>query len=238
MKFSPLVECNDMRQSVGESPRKGCKRSVRFVAWFLPTCAVYLLWLFPSPEYNCYNNCDAGWFVTIGINLAAHGRYTVDTYPKNDYGHHATWPPVFPAVLACAIRGFGLNWYVLKLLMCLFGLANLWLLWNLMTAIPGGKVDFGLAASTVVLTALSPMYFLFSHATMTEVPFMFVTTLTLFVLARSEGLPGAATPGIAASVAFLTRGYAIVFLPAGVLHFLLGNSQEQKYPFNWVEVGL
>jgi len=34
---------------------------------------LYIGFLFPNPE-NIYNKDDAGWFLTLGINLAEYGR--------------------------------------------------------------------------------------------------------------------------------------------------------------------
>ena len=89
---------------------------------------LYLVFLFPSPEFNRYNKDDPGWFLTLGINLAEYGRYTVDTFPKEDYGHHATWPFVLPVLLASVISVFGVSWVALKGLMVTLGLMTLYLL--------------------------------------------------------------------------------------------------------------
>jgi hypothetical protein len=181
---------------------------------------IYLLFLFPSPEFSAYNKDDAGLFVTLGTNLAEYGHYSVDTFPREDYGHQATWPPAFPIVLAAVIRVFGFNWPVLKLVMVAFGLGNLWLLWLLLERFEPYGVSRSIAVTTVVATALSPMYFLFSHMTMTEMPFMCATTAALLLMMRSKGEAGGLGAGLAATAAFFTRGYAITLLPAGLVFYL------------------
>lgn len=176
--------------------------------------ALYLLFLFPSPEYNAYNKDDAGFFVTLGLNLAKYGRYTVDTFPLEDYGRHATWPFVFPGILAGVISVFGISWIALKVLMVTFGIGNLFFLQKLWPGCAIGRW-------AVILTGVCPGYFLFSHTTMTEIPYMLTVTLTLIAIGRSRTILGAFGAGFVALVSFLTRGYSITFLPAGVLFYLL-----------------
>ena len=188
---------------------------------FAAIALLYLVFLFPSPEFSVYNKDDAGSFMTLGINLAEYGHYSTDTYPKEDYGHQAIWPPVFPAVLAAVVRSFGVNWPLLKLLMVALGLGNLALVWLLLDALGKYGVTRGMTVATVIGTALSPMYFLFSHMTMTEIPFMFGSTAALLLLTTSRTPAGAAGTGLTAMVAVLTRGYAIAFLPAGFIAFAL-----------------
>ncbi len=193
-------------------------------ARFLPyaVAALYLAFLFPSPEYPGYNADDGSWFVTLGWNLAEHGRYTSDTLPFASYGHHAAWPPVFPILLASVIKLAGLNWVALKLMMVLFGLGALALLQRLWR-----EEEIGNWA--VLLTALSPAFFLYSHHPMTEVPYMAAVAAALLGLSRAENCRTAFLAGLLAVLAFFTRGYAVIFLPAGLLYFLLRPwSMRQK----------
>ena len=186
--------------------------NARLLPWAI--AALYLLFLFPTPEYPPYNADDGSWFVTMGWNLAHYGRYTSDTFPLAIYGHHAAWPPLFPGVLAGVIELVGLNWMVLKLVMVLFGLAALYLLRLLWR-------DERIGAFAVLLTALSPAFFLYSHHTMTEVPYIAAVTAALLGLSRAEDGRTAFLAGLLAVLAFFTRGYAVIFLPAGLLYFLL-----------------
>lgn len=175
--------------------------------------ALYLLFLFPTPEFPPYNGDDGSWFVVMGWNLAEYGRYTSDTYPLAAYGHHAAWPPLFAGVIAIVIKLFGLNWVALKLLMVGFGLLALLLLRRVLPEPWGGFA--------VLLTALSPAYFLYSHHTMTEVPYMVAVAAALWGLSRAEDGRMAFLAGLLAVLAFFTRGYAAIFLPVGLLYFAL-----------------
>jgi hypothetical protein len=187
--------------------------------------AVYLLFLFPSPDFSAYNKDDAGLFVTLATNIARYGHYSLDTVPLADYSHHGTWPPVFPAILAAVINPFGLNWALLKLVMVALGLGNLALLWLLFERFEKYGVSRSMALTTVVATALSPMYFLFSHMTMTEIPFMCASTATLMLMTRASGEADGAMAGVVAALAFLTRGYAITLLPASFF-----SVQRREWP--------
>ncbi len=186
--------------------------TARILPWAV--AALYLLFLFPSPEFPAYNSDDASWFVTMGLNLAEFGRFSTDTYPFVQYGHHATWPPLFPGLLAATIKLFGLNWIALKLLMVLFGLLALVLLRRLWR-------DEVVGAWAVLLTALSPAYFLYSHHTMTEAPYIAAITAALIGLSRAADTRNAFLASLLAVLAFFTRGYAVIFLLAGPLYFML-----------------
>lgn len=117
-------------------------------------------------------------------------------------------------MLAALIKVFGLNWMLLKLLMVSFGLAALALLRRLWRDDPVG--DWA-----VLLTALSPAYFLYSHHTMTEVLYIAMVAAALLGLAAARDGRGAFIAGLLAVLAFFTHGYAVIFLPAGLLYFLL-----------------
>lgn len=80
-------------RSFSTSSRRLNDMSARLLPWAI--AALYLLFLFPTPEFPPYNADDGSWFVTMGWNLAHYGRYTSDTYPLAEYGHHAAWPPLF-----------------------------------------------------------------------------------------------------------------------------------------------
>lgn len=185
---------------------------VRLLPWGI--AALYLLFLFPSPEFPPYNADDGAWFVSMGWNLAEYGRYTSDTFPLTEYGHHGAWPPLFAGFLAVLIKLFGIDWLLLKLVMAGIGLAALWLLRRLFKDAPAG--DWA-----VLLTALSPAFFLYSHHTMTEAPYIAIVAAALLALARADSPRLAFLAGLVAVLAFFTRGYAVIFLPAGLLFFLL-----------------
>jgi hypothetical protein len=186
----------------------------------LGVAAVYCTVLFPSPELCTYNKDDSSLFVTLGINLAEHGIYTTDTNPTSESGLQATWPPGYPLFLAVLMSVFGVNWFVLKLAMALLGVVALYLLWRLF-AWPEKEGQQELATWTVLITAISPMYFLLSHITMTEIPFILVTAACLLLARRIVDVRSAVAAGMGAGAAFLVRGYAIALLPSVSLFIFL-----------------
>jgi len=112
--------------------------------------------------------------------------------------------------------------------MVLLGLGNLWLLWLVFREYAAERAEQDLALWTVLITALSPMYFLFSHTTMTEVPFMFVSTAALWFMLRTNCWKTASLAGVVAAIAFFTRGYGIVLLPTGFLAYALHRNWTAK----------
>lgn len=194
------------------SDRKPFERARRIGA--LLVLFLYLGFLFPSPEYPVYNADDGSFFVTMALNLTKYHSYTTDTFWTPAYGHHATWPVAFPTFLAVIIQVFGVSWLAMKLAMALCGLGTLWLLYRYWNA-----DRFGMTATA--LTALSPMFFLYSHHTMTEIPYLFVVIAVLTAMKRTEGVLTAFGAGLLGLLAFMMRGYAVTLLPAAIVYYAL-----------------
>lgn len=182
---------------------------------------LYLAFLFPTPEYPGYNSDDGSFFVTMAINLSEHGRYTTDTFFSADYGHHATWPFAFPSFLAVLISIFGVSWPALKIAMVTLGLVNLHLLQRYWENDRSGQW-------AVILTGLSPAYFLYSHHTMTEVPYLLLVVATLLAIQKSKSVGAALGAGALGMLAFYTRGYAVTLIPAAIFFYALQSWQVRQ----------
>lgn len=174
---------------------------------------LYLAFLFPTPEFPLYNADDGSFFIALALNLVESGRYSVDGYPFIIYGHHATWPPVFPSLLAGVLTLVGHHWWALKLAATLPALAAIHLLGRLWLERPEGLW-------AVLLFGLSPMFFLFAHHTMAETTYIAFIAATLVALKKGRHPAALFGAGLLATLAFLTRGYAITLLPAGVLFLI------------------
>lgn len=157
----------------------------------------------------------------MAINLSEHGRYTTDTFLSADYGHHATWPFVFPGFLAVLISIFGVSWPVLKIAMVTLGLVNLYLLQRYWENDRTGQW-------AVLLTGLSPAYFLYSHHTMTEVPYMLLVVATLLAIQKSRTVGAALGAGLLGTLAFYMRGYAVTLIPAAIFFYALQPWQARQ----------
>ena len=187
---------------------------------------IYLLGVVPELEYNTYNKDDAAFFYLLGFNLAELGIYSVDTFQRDDYGHHATWPPVFPMLLAGIITVFGASWIAVKLLMVGIALACL-LTMQRALVLYGSDTRANL---TVLIVAASPMFYLFGHVSMTEAPFMALSLLALALITNIKSRTDALLAGAVAIVAFYTRGYAIALIPAGVAQLLFSTMNRDVLP--------
>ncbi len=181
--------------------------------WWLAVAAlIYLIALFPSPEYPLYNADDGAWFLTLAINLAEHGRYSADTMMLAEYGRHATWPPGFPSLMAAIVAIAGVNWVAIKLTTTVFSLFTLYLLTRYWRNDPLGQW------ATLAL-ATSPLWFLYSHHPMSEVVYLAAVVTTLIALQRADSKRAALLASLLASLAFYIRGYAVTLLPAAILYF-------------------
>ncbi|MDB4533096.1 glycosyltransferase family 39 protein [bacterium] len=176
------------------------------VGYFIFIAVIYLCFLFPGPEFNTFNKDDSSSFLILGINFADSGVFSADL-PGGTLRPHATWPPGFPLFLSVFLRVFGVSWFALKLCMVVLGLLNLLVVSQVLRRSRTGLL-------VALLTALSPVYFLFSHVLMTEVPFMLLASMVLFLVQAKSSPRMLATAGIIAACAFWVRGYAIAFLPA------------------------
>lgn len=182
---------------------------------------LYLVFLFPTPEFPLYNADDGSFFVTLAMNMVEFGRYSVDGHPFAEYGHHATWPPVFPSFLAGVLTLVGHHWWALKLAATLPALAAIHLLGRFWLERPEGLW-------AVLLFGISPMFFLFAHHTMAETTYIAFIAATLVALKKAHHPAAWFGAGILATLAFLTRGYAITLLPAGVLFLVSRRDIEWR----------
>lgn len=197
----------------------------RYWFWYCLLAFVYLVFLFPSPDYNAFNKDDSSSFVVLAMNLSQYGRYTLDSIPREGWGRHGTWPPVFPLVLTLPTMFFGLNWWVLKTLMVILGLASLLSLRKLFKSLSSGDgQNQWLPEATVIMISLSPFFFLFSHVTMTEIPFILATSASLLSVHSIKNVKTALIAGISCGFSFWVRGYAILFIP--VIAFYLITKRE------------
>lgn len=190
----------------------------RIRRFLLLVAGLYLAFLFPSPEYPFFNKDDGSLYLTLGVNLAEYGRYTMDTAVSISSGLQATWPPAFPAFLALIVSVAGVNWFAIKLGMVVLGVAAIAVLWRLLGSSEAGRI-------AVLLTALNPFFFLFSHHTMAEVPYILGVASTLLLLEQTGSPIRALVAGLVGAVTFLARGYAVALLPAGVAFLLLRSER-------------
>ncbi len=182
---------------------------------------LYFWFLFPSPEYPYLNKDDGSAFLTLAINIAEYWHYSMDTMQNPNSGYHATWPPAFPLYLAGIIKIFGYSWVFIKFGMVVLGLLALVSLWRLI-----GQDCYGRLA--VLLTALSPYFFLYSHHTMAEVPYMLTVFLSLNLIDKSDNVKKSLLSGLVAGVSFLVRGYSIILLPVGILYLIINPGLNNK----------
>jgi len=191
-----------------------------FVFSFCAISILYLCFLFPSPEYSAFNKDDSSYFVVFALNLSQYGRYSLDCFPQEEWGRHGTWPPVFPILLTIPTLVFGLNWWVLKLIMVAISLLSLFFLHSLLNRL--NIQNAWVPVFTVVMVAVNPFFFLFGHLTMTEIPFILVTLLCLQSILKIHGPASSFNAGCLCGFGFWVRGYAILFLPV-IFFYIISN---------------
>jgi 4-amino-4-deoxy-L-arabinose transferase-like glycosyltransferase len=114
----------------------------------------------------------------LAESLAQNRGYTFYQAPL--YAPSNVWPPVFPFFLSLVMRAFGPDLLALKLAMVLLGVATLAALYLFFTRVRPTRWALTVAA----LTALSPLYFSFSHQTMADLPILPAIVLALAAVDR------------------------------------------------------
>jgi 4-amino-4-deoxy-L-arabinose transferase-like glycosyltransferase len=198
----------------------------------LIVCALYFIFLFPSHENIVYNRDDGSIYMTLALNIAEQGKYSTElpqavAAAGDDYSRHATWPPLFPAYLAAMISSFGLNWYAIKVALALLGVLTIAIYWRILSATLIGRI-------AVLMLAVNPAFFVFSHHAMPEAALMLLISSTLLLLSRTQSTMHAALAGISAGAAFLTKGYGITLIPAGVLFLWAFAEGSRRHRFRFV----
>lgn len=115
-----------------------------------------------------------------------HAKNIAELHPYGDTGYvpnpyrpwlsPAFYPPVYPFLLAPLVKVFGLNLFAAKLLNLGLFLSTIWLFYSyLSTRLKQPTARIG----TVVLIALSPWFWNMKNLILSDVPFVFVTTVAI-----------------------------------------------------------
>ncbi len=186
---------------------------VKFAFW-AALVALYYGFLFPEPEFPIYNYSDGVIFLALASNLLKFGIYSTNYATEVNWGYHATWPPLFPLMLAGVIALAGLSWFWIKIFIATLGLIVLYLLGRLF---PNRSVGMWV----VLITALNPAFFLFSHHYTAEIPYLLLVVSTLLAVQHAQLPLSALVAGLISTLAFFTRGYAVTLIPGGIIFFAL-----------------
>ena len=158
-------------------------------------------------------------YLALAESLATGRGYTLYQAPL--YAPSNIWPPVFPLGLSAVIRMFGLDLLALKIAMALLGLGTLVAVYLLFTRVRPTRW----ALTIVSLTALSPLYFSFSHQTMADLPILLCVVLALTGMDRwfRVGCPiggGAFWLAVGAvTLGCMTKLQAVVLLAVPLVHY-------------------
>ncbi len=204
----------------------------------LTTMAIFLTLsisrcLSPEVTFNRFHKDDAAFFYTMAYNLAAHGKYAINTSALFPFQPHGTWPPVWPIFLAAWIKLFSMGTQGLSIVNVFLSVANLWVFHSILTKhsqfLRADHFDTKPAATVaLVATAFSPVYFCFSRTLMPEVLFLLLSNIALLGILQATSIKVTATTALTTSLAFLTRGYAVLLIPIFLLRTLWEPRQSRK----------
>jgi 4-amino-4-deoxy-L-arabinose transferase-like glycosyltransferase len=146
-------------------------------------------------------------------------------YPTTVHGSTATYPPLYPVLLATANAVTGDGWTVGRLMSCLLG-AVVVLLIGLVVREVWGQRSALVAAG---LAAIYPPFVLLSATLLSETLFLPLVLATCLAVLRhrrsASGVKWAALAGAACGLAVLTRGNGVWLLPATLIGLWIGPSK-------------
>lgn len=170
---------------------------------------------------------DFALYVLHAENIADGKGYTETPYVHNplytEIGPKA-YPPVFPLALAPAYKWVGFNLTVMKVAICTFFLAALWVLFLFYRA----HIPYSYAVALVMLLGFNPYLWDFKDEILSDFPFLFFVWATLYGIQRhydsreksSGAMLRAVVVGMCMYLAYGTRVIGAV-LPASLLLYEL-----------------
>ena len=184
--------------------------------------ALYLLTIRPGqPWYG-----DFALYVSHARNLVEGRAYADTGYVRNpNYGFlsPASYPPVFPLLLAPVVGAFGLNLTAMKVVVIVFfGLA----LWAIDRALQD-RLSPRQRLALIALLGLNPYFWAFTDNVFSDLPFLFFVYLGLWLIhaatagpARTDraGLLLGVLAGVAMYLAYGTRSIGLILMPCVLVH--------------------
>ncbi|MBI4420549.1 MAG: hypothetical protein HY560_06955 [Gemmatimonadetes bacterium] len=174
---------------------------------------------------------DWSMYVAHARNLARGTPYAETGYTYNPHDPAVgprVYPPGFPVLLAPVVKGYGVNLRAMKVLLAAFFVASLLLIPPMIR----GALPSPLAPALVLVVGLNPFFWDFKDQIMSDVPFLFLALLSLLAFRRAVAadefgatyrrrITLAASAGLAAYAAYLTRVPGVVLLATFVAHDLV-----------------
>ena len=194
------------------------------IKYKIPVCIslLFMVYLYALDDY-WKPFWDSAIYISLGKSIAAGNGYRYMGLP------HAKYPFIFPLMLAPIIGLFGLNFFLMRLLIIVLTIGSLCLTYTLFKKC----TDKGMAFSIVLLTGFSSTLFALSTWILSEVPYMFFSLCTLYcMMGYSEEKKYLTRRGFFSSIFLLTtiftRMIGITLLIAFLCHFLLLFSPSHK----------
>ncbi len=209
----------------------GLKLKLAMLALAALVCAFYLSTLRPGQVWMD----DYAQYVLHAANIADGKPYKLPGYifnPDYQYTGPATYPPVFPLLLAPVYKIYGFDLQAMKAETVLFFSAFLCVLFLLFReGLPG-------AAPLIIagLVGLNPVFWKFKDYLYSEYPFLFFSFAALYVYGRARAAEDsggawrrpAFAAGLLACLAYGTRTAGALLLPAFILADLLSGRGISK----------
>ncbi len=203
---------------------------------------LYLLLLLIAIVYLTSINGNHRWwgdfslFLSHARNIATAQPYAATNYipnPDNAWISPASYPPVYPMLLAPVYRFFDLNLYAAKALNLSFFIFSLWLFYYYtLTRVQSSVSQLG----SLIVIAASPWFWDMRNLILADIPFMFFTLSTVIIADRLANLKNGGTAywfvaillGLSSYLAYATKSLGLALPVAIFLYGLFFNRSARS----------
>ncbi len=187
----------------------------RFPIFFF--ICVSLLYFF-SLNSLLYTGGDNAHYLILAKSLVSGKGYRNINLPFSPV--EKNFPPLFPLLLTFPVKFFGFNPLPCKIIVCLLGLASLWMIYKIFSLLEKKSLYF-----------LLPVIFLNSHlleysgVILTEIPYLFFSLLGIYFLLRGKTFMSL----VFVSLSFFTRGVGMGLFLSVIVFLLIKRRRKEAF---------
>lgn len=115
--------------------------------------------------------------IVEGENYSSIGYIYNDLYPKTNIAPK-TNPPVFPIILSPIYMIFGLNLYIMKVVIVIFFMFSLYVIY----LVAEKYLQFQYSLPLIILIGIHPYFWTFKENILSDIPFLFIVYLSFFII--------------------------------------------------------
>jgi hypothetical protein len=182
-------------------------------------------------DAKLFTGGDNAVYICLAESLVSGNGYKDIYDPRNP--PHTQYPFGLPLLIAPILYLFGHNYVLMKLLIVFFCSGVIFFLWKLLQTVSTPEITL----ATVLLTATNIYILQYSHWILTEIPYLFFSTLGIFLIEknlRSKNIIHLLIGSFAIIYSYLIRPTGLALIIAGAVVLSL----QKRYKYLLVYLGL